>query len=178
MFSRPSGSWLVFTLSSHWLLIEFSFLVIGCSDCVGFGFTSLNWKALFLLRRPFCFCLRRTSNIFGIRKEDLTQFVVTFQQTELLGKLSGFKSLSYVQGLLFKVTYVATDRHSQFLCFFVEIVSFLYAILMNDGSQQSSSCPTLPESTINLVIEALGMLNFMGTVDLKVLQVSVLAEKN
>ena len=110
--SRASGSWLVFTLSSHWLLIEFSFLVIGCSDCVGFGFTSLNWKALFLLRRPFCFCLRRTSNIFGIRKEDLTQFVVTFQQTELLGKLSGFKSLSYVQGLLLKVTYVATDRHS------------------------------------------------------------------
>ena len=65
-----------------------------------------------LLRRPFRFCLRRTSNIFEIRKEDLTQFVVTFQQTELLGKLSGFKSLSYVQGLLFKVTYVATDRHS------------------------------------------------------------------
>lgn len=64
------------------------------------------------------------------------------------------------------------------LNFFVEIVSFLYAILMNDGSQQSSSSPTLPESTINLVIEALGMLNFMGTVDLKVLQVSVLAEKN
>lgn len=49
---------------------------------------------------------------------------------------------------------------------------------MNDGSQQSSSSPTLTESTINLVIEALGMLNFMGTVDLKVLQVSVLAEKN
>lgn len=49
---------------------------------------------------------------------------------------------------------------------------------MNDGSQQSSSSPTLPESTINLVIEALGMLNFMGTVDLKVLQVSVLVEKN
>lgn len=83
----------------------------------------------------------RTSNIFEIRKEDLTQFVVTFQQTELL-----------------------------------EIVSFLYAILMNDGSQQSSSSPTLPESTINLVIEALGMLNFMGTVDLKVLQASLGAE--
>ena len=112
VFSRASGSWLVFTLSSHWLLIKFSFLVIGCSDCVGCGFTSLNWKALFFLRRPFYFCLRRTSNIFEIRKEDLTQFVVTFQQTELLGKLSGFKSLSYLQGLLFKVTYVATDRHS------------------------------------------------------------------
>ena len=110
--TRVFPALLVFTLSSHWLLIKFSFLVIGCSDCVGFGFTSLNWKALFLLRRPFRFCLRRTSNIFEIRKEDLTQFVVTFQQTELLGKLSGFKSLSYVQGLLFKVTYVATDRHS------------------------------------------------------------------
>ena len=53
----------------------------------------------------------------------------------------------------------------------VEIVSFLYAILMNTGNAQSSS-PTLPEATINLVTEALCMLNFMGTVDLKVLQVS------
>lgn len=54
----------------------------------------------------------------------------------------------------------------------VEIVSFLYAILMNVGNAQSSSSPTLPEATINLVTEALCMLNFMGTVDLKVLQVS------
>jgi len=54
----------------------------------------------------------------------------------------------------------------------VEIVSFLYAILMNAGNAQSSSSSTLPEATINLVTEALCMLNFMGTVDLKVLQVS------
>ena len=54
----------------------------------------------------------------------------------------------------------------------VEIVSFLYAILMNAGNAQSSSSSTLPEITINLVTEALCMLNFMGTVDLKVLQVS------
>ena len=54
----------------------------------------------------------------------------------------------------------------------VEIVSFLYAILMNAGNTQSSSSSTLPEATINLVTEALCMLNFMGTVDLKVLQVS------
>ena len=59
--------------------------------------------------------------------------------------------------------------------FLLEIVSFLYAILMNAGSAQSSS-PTLPESTINLVTEALCMLNFMGTVDLKVLQVSTADE--
>lgn len=82
----------------------------------------------------------RSSNIFETRKEDLTQFIVTFQQTEL-----------------------------------VEIVSFLYAILMNTGNAQSSS-PTLPEATINLVTEALCMLNFMGTVDLKVLQASLGAE--
>ena len=55
---------------------------------------------------------------------------------------------------------------------FVEIVSFLYAILMNAGNAQSMSSLTLPEATINLVTEALCMLNFMGTVDLKVLQVS------
>ena len=53
-------------------------------------------------------------------------------------------------------------------------MSFLYAILMNAGNAQSSSNPTLPESTINLVTEALCMLNFMGTVDLKVLQVSAI----
>ena len=55
---------------------------------------------------------------------------------------------------------------------FVEIVSFLYAILMNAENAQSSSSLTLQEATINLVTEALCMLNFMGTVDLKVLQVS------
>ncbi|XP_078369284.1 S phase cyclin A-associated protein in the endoplasmic reticulum-like isoform X2 [Oculina patagonica] len=82
----------------------------------------------------------RLSNIFETRKEDLTQFVVTFQQTEL-----------------------------------VEIVSFLYAILMNVGNAQSLS-PTLPDSTINVVTEALCMLNFMATVDLKVLQASLGAE--
>ena len=48
--------------------------------------------------RPIAFCLRpsmshlllcfvfRLSNIFETRKEDLTQFVVTFQQTELVGE--------------------------------------------------------------------------------------------
>jgi len=60
---------------------------------------------------------------------------------------------------------------------FVEIVSFLYAILMNVGNAQSSSSLTLPEATMNLVTEALCMLNFMGTVDLKVLQVSDEDEK-
>ena len=43
---------------------------------------------------------------------------------------------------------------------------------MNAGNAQFSSSLTLPEATINLVTEALCMLNFMGTVDLKVLQVS------
>jgi len=48
---------------------------------------------------------------------------------------------------------------------------------MNVGNVQSSSSSTLPEVTINLVTEALCMLNFMGTVDLKVLQVSDKGEK-
>lgn len=62
-----------------------------------------------------------------------------------------------------------------FFFFLIEIVSFLYAILMNVGNTQSSS-PSLPDSTINLVTEALCMLNFMATVDLKVLQVSAAHE--
>ena len=52
----------------------------------------------------------------------------------------------------------------------VEIVSFLYATLMSTATAQSSN-PTLPDATINLVTDALCMLNFMATVDLKVLQV-------
>ena len=52
----------------------------------------------------------------------------------------------------------------------VEIVSFLYATLMSTANAQSSN-PTLPDGTINLVTDALCMLNFMATVDLNVLQV-------
>lgn len=82
----------------------------------------------------------RSSNIFENRKEDLTQFIATFQQTEL-----------------------------------IEIVSFLYATLMSTANAQSSN-PTLPDGTINLVTDALCMLNFMATVDLNVLQTSLGAE--
>ena len=60
---------------------------------------------------------------------------------------------------------------SSFFFIFVEMVSFLYAILMNTGSVQSPT-PTLPEVTISLTTEALCTLNFMATVDLSVLQVS------
>ena len=34
-FSRALGSLLVFTLSSHWLLVTFSFALIGCCDNFG-----------------------------------------------------------------------------------------------------------------------------------------------
>ena len=34
-FSRALGSFLVFTLSSHWLLVTFSFALIGCCDNFG-----------------------------------------------------------------------------------------------------------------------------------------------
>ena len=71
---------------------------------------------------------------------------------------------------IFQVVALQTSLVEMVL-FVAEIVSFLYAILMNAGNAQSSN-PTLPEATINLITEALSMLNFMGTVDLKVLQVS------
>ena len=45
-FSRASRSLLVLTLSSDWLLVMFSFVLIGKSDFFGFGFTTLNRKGL------------------------------------------------------------------------------------------------------------------------------------
>ena len=47
-FSRAWGRLHVFTLSSHWLLVIFSFVPIGRCDYFGFGFTTLNRKALYL----------------------------------------------------------------------------------------------------------------------------------
>ena len=41
-FSRACGQLHVFTLSSHWLLVIFSFILIGRCDYFGFGFTTLN----------------------------------------------------------------------------------------------------------------------------------------
>ena len=47
-FSRAWGRLHVFTLSSHWLPLKFSFVLIGRYDYFGFGFTTLNRKALYL----------------------------------------------------------------------------------------------------------------------------------
>ena len=44
--SRALGSLLGLTLTSPWLLRVFSFLLIGCGDNFGFGFTRLNRKTL------------------------------------------------------------------------------------------------------------------------------------
>ena len=45
-FSRALDSLAVFTLSSHWLSKIFCFLLIGRCDFFGFGFMTLNRKAL------------------------------------------------------------------------------------------------------------------------------------
>ena len=44
--SRALGSLLGLTLTSPWLLRVFFFLLIGCGDNFGFGFTRLNRKTL------------------------------------------------------------------------------------------------------------------------------------
>lgn len=36
------ASLFIFTLSSHWLLVKFSYAVTGCCDYFVFGFTTLN----------------------------------------------------------------------------------------------------------------------------------------
>ena len=41
-FSRALGSLVGFTLSSHWLLMVFSFLLIGRYDVLGYSSTILN----------------------------------------------------------------------------------------------------------------------------------------
>ena len=46
-FSRAWGRLHVFTLSSYWLLVKFTFALIGRCDYFGFGFTTLNRKALY-----------------------------------------------------------------------------------------------------------------------------------
>ena len=38
-FSRASSIVLVLTLNSHWLVVIFSFVFIGCCACFGLGFT-------------------------------------------------------------------------------------------------------------------------------------------
>ena len=45
-FSHACRHLLVLALSSHWLLGIFSFVLIGRCDNLGFGFTTLNRKAL------------------------------------------------------------------------------------------------------------------------------------
>ena len=47
-FSRASGRLHVFTFSSDWPLVIFTFVLIGRCDYFGFGFTTLNQKAHFL----------------------------------------------------------------------------------------------------------------------------------
>ena len=49
-FSRACVWLRVFTLSSHWLLVIFIFALIGRCEYFGFGFTTLNPKALYGVR--------------------------------------------------------------------------------------------------------------------------------
>ena len=45
---KPITTWLhAFTSISHWLPLIFSFVLIGRCDYFGFGFTTLNRKALY-----------------------------------------------------------------------------------------------------------------------------------
>ena len=46
-FSRARGRFRVFTLSPYWLLVMLTFVLIGYCDYFGFGFTTLNRKALY-----------------------------------------------------------------------------------------------------------------------------------
>ena len=53
----------------------------------------------------------RLSNIFETRKEDLTQFVVTFQQTELVGKFKA-KNTQVSKLIFFTVKFQVGDSFS------------------------------------------------------------------
>ena len=45
-FSRAFCSLLLFTLNSYWLLVIFTFVLIGCCDYFGFGCTAANQNAV------------------------------------------------------------------------------------------------------------------------------------
>ena len=49
-FSRAWGRLHAFTLSSHWLLMIFTFVLIGRCDYFGFGFATLNIENYSILR--------------------------------------------------------------------------------------------------------------------------------
>ena len=45
-----------FTLSSHWFIVLFTFVMIGHCNCFGFGFTTLNWKPLYYQNNLYLPC--------------------------------------------------------------------------------------------------------------------------
>ena len=49
-FSRATGRLHAFTSSCHWLPLIISFTLIGRCDYFGFWFSTLNWKALYVLK--------------------------------------------------------------------------------------------------------------------------------
>ena len=89
-FSRASGRLHVFTLSSHWLLVIFTFVLIGRCDYFRFGFKTLNRKALYFKitygvfislckssvpkhRLPYSFLVRREVALVIIQHNDWKQ---------------------------------------------------------------------------------------------------------
>ena len=90
----------VFTLSSHWLLKALSFLLIGRCDHFGFGFTTLNRKALnnstCLIAQ--CFSLvplqLRSELIYAPR--EITRFVNHTLRTSC-GKASGWMGFAKIR---------------------------------------------------------------------------------
>ena len=62
-FSRALDNLAVFTLSSHWLSKIFCFLLIGRCDYFGFGFMTLNRKAL--IRNVNCLLIYPSAALLG-----------------------------------------------------------------------------------------------------------------
>ena len=96
-FFRAPGSLLVFTRSSLWLLMIFSFLCrIGCRTCFGFSFTTFNRKALYHMSNliwnqkyhHFLICLSLYCNLIAFFKKSLEMwfFGVLIQLSHRLGK--------------------------------------------------------------------------------------------
>ena len=62
LVARALGIWVSFTLSSHWLSRVFFFLLIGCWDYFGFGFTTINRKELNCWIGVWCVCRQSSRN--------------------------------------------------------------------------------------------------------------------
>ena len=103
-FSRAWNRLHVFTLSSHWLLVISTFVRIGRCDYFGFGFTTLNRKALYqnsIPRRSTQFSNGRLVCVGPSSSRGLAAVIVNIgpEDQKILLRISLLYSISYASSV-------------------------------------------------------------------------------